>query len=79
MVNTVQLPEMGFLRLTQIIGNRKANPPVPPIIPVSSSSWWAGVKSGRYPQPIKLGPRTTVWKVADILALVECGTPDEAA
>ncbi|GAB7026065.1 hypothetical protein JCM15764A_13130 [Geotalea toluenoxydans] len=64
------LPETGYLRLTQILGNPKANPPIPPIIPISKSSWWAGVKSGQYPRPIKLGPRITVWKVADILELI---------
>lgn len=61
------LPETGYLRLHQIIGNRKANPPIPPLIPVSKSTWWAGVKSGRYPQPIRtLGERITAWRVEDI-------------
>ena len=65
-----RLPETGFLRLSQIIGNPKANPPIPAIIPVSKSSWWAGCKSGRYPKPVKLGNRTTAWRVSDILALI---------
>lgn len=43
---------------------------VPAIVPVSHSGWWDGVKKGRYPKPIKLGPRTTVWRVEDILALL---------
>ncbi|HZX33629.1 MAG TPA: AlpA family phage regulatory protein [Rhodocyclaceae bacterium] len=68
-----QLPETGFLRLPQIIGDPKANPPIPPIIPVSRSSWWEGVKSGRYPKPVKLGPRTTVWTVEAIRALCASG------
>ena len=29
-----QLPETGFLRLPQIIGNAKADPPIPALIPV---------------------------------------------
>ncbi|MRR53974.1 MAG: AlpA family phage regulatory protein [Deltaproteobacteria bacterium] len=65
------LPETGFVRLPHIIGNPKANPPIPPIIPVSKSTWWAGVKSGRYPQPVKLGPKITAWKISDIRALIE--------
>ncbi|QJD31182.1 helix-turn-helix transcriptional regulator [Methylococcus geothermalis] len=65
-----QLTETGFLRIHQIVGDRKANPPIPPIIPVSRSTWWAGVKDGRYPKPIKIGPRTTVWTVEDIRELV---------
>ena len=64
-------PETGFLRLSQIIGNPKANPPIPAVIPVSKSSWWTGCKSGRFPSPVKLGIRTTAWKVSDILALIE--------
>ena len=40
-------------------------------IPVSKSTWWAGIKSGRYPKPVKLGPRITAWRVEDIRALIE--------
>jgi prophage regulatory protein len=64
------LPKVGFLRLSQIIGNPKAKPPIPAVIPVSKSSWWAGCASGRYPAPIKLGLRTTAWRVEDILNLI---------
>ena len=66
------LPETGFVRLSQIIGNPKAKPPIPAVIPVSKSTWWNGVKEGRYPKPSKIfGPRITVWNVADIRALIE--------
>ncbi|MCJ7601682.1 MAG: hypothetical protein MUO63_09305 [Desulfobulbaceae bacterium] len=65
------LPETGFLRLHQIIGDPKADPPIPPIIPVSKSTWWAGVKSGRYPKSIKLTERCTCWKVESIRALIK--------
>lgn len=64
-----KLPETGFLRLPQIIGNAKAEPPIPPIIPVKKSCWWDGVKSGRFPKPVKLG-RCTMWRVEDIRALI---------
>lgn len=64
-----QLPETGFLRLPQIIGDAKAEPPIPPIIPVKKSCWWAGVASGRFPKPVKLG-RCTMWRVEDIKALI---------
>ena len=64
------LPETGFLRLKQIIGDPDAEPPIPPIIPVGKSSWWAGVKSGRYPASVKLGPRMTAWSVESIRDLV---------
>lgn len=50
----------SFLRLPQVLA----------IIPISKSAWWQGCKDGRYPKPIKLGPRTTVWRSTDISALV---------
>ncbi|MBI5557213.1 MAG: AlpA family phage regulatory protein [Deltaproteobacteria bacterium] len=65
------LPETGYLRLPQIVGNPKAEPPIPAIIPVSKSTWWAGVKAGRYPQSVKLSERCTAWRVEDIRALIE--------
>ena len=55
------LPETGFLRIWDVLR----------YIPVARSSWWAGVKSGRFPKPVKLGARTTVWRVEDIRALIE--------
>ena len=60
------LPETGFVRLSSILA------PYGPI-PVGKSTWWAGVKSGRFPQPIKLGPRITAWRVEDIRTLIERG------
>ena len=60
------LPETGFVRLTSIIG---PNGP----IPVSKSTWWSGIKVGRYPKPVKLGPRITAWRVEDIRVLIERG------
>lgn len=58
-----QFPETGFLRLSGVIG------PEGPI-PVSKSTWWEGVKDGRYPKPVKLGPRITAWRVEDIRELI---------
>jgi prophage regulatory protein len=60
-----QLPQTGYVRLPTIIGNPNA------IIPVGKSTWWQGVKDGRFPNPVKLGPRTTAWRVEDIRALIE--------
>ena len=59
-IPSLNLPREGYARLPQVLA----------AIPVSKSSWWAGCKSGRYPAPVKLGPRTTVWKVSDIRALI---------
>ncbi|MEQ8557744.1 MAG: AlpA family phage regulatory protein [Henriciella sp.] len=63
---TADLTETGFLRLKSILA------PYGPI-PVSKSTWWAGVKDGRFPKPMKLGARVTVWRVEDIRELIETG------
>ena len=51
----------GLLRLPKVLD----------LVPVSRSTWWAGCKTGRFPKPVKLGPRTTAWRAEDIAALLE--------
>jgi prophage regulatory protein len=63
------LPETGFLRIWHIVGNKKNNTPA--LIPVSRTTFLNGVKSGKYPKPVKLGQRTTAWRVEDIRKLIE--------
>ena len=55
------LPETGFLRLRQVLA----------LIPISRSAWWAGIKEGKFPQGIKLGSKTTVWRAEAIRALID--------
>ena len=62
------IPQTGFLRLRQIVGDKTQG--IPPIIPVSRSTWWAGVASGQFPKPIKLSAGVTVWRVEDIQAFI---------
>ncbi len=62
---TALRPLEGYARLPKVLS----------VVPVSRSAWWAGVKSGRYPQPVKLGPRTTVWRISDLRALIEAPPP----
>lgn len=59
------LPETGFVRLATILR----------IIPIGKTTWWAGVKSGRFPAAVKLSERTTAWRVEDIRALIESKSP----
>jgi len=47
--------------------------------PVSPSAWYLGIKQGRYPAPIKLGPRTAAWPSESINALIERLSSGEAA
>jgi len=53
----------ALLRLPQVLA----------LVPISRATWWKGVKAGRFPQPVKLGPRTTAWRKNDIMQLVEHG------
>lgn len=55
-----ELPKEGFVRLPQILA----------VIPISKSQFWLGVKEGRFPRPIKLGAKTTAWRVEDIRELI---------
>ncbi len=59
--STSDLPTEGYVRIAQILK----------VIPIGRSTWWQGVKDGRFPQPVKIGPRTTVWNVEDIRAVLE--------
>lgn len=58
--DAVCLPETGFVRLTTILK----------IYPVGRSTWWAGIKAGKYPPGLKIGANTTAWRVEDIRALI---------
>jgi predicted DNA-binding transcriptional regulator AlpA len=55
------IPETGFVRLPQVLA----------VIPVGKTCWWEGVKSGRYPKPVKLSKRCTAWKAEDIRELIQ--------
>lgn len=58
-------PETGLVRLRSILAEYGGP------IPVSKSTWWAGVKAGRFPKPIKLGARVTTWRAEDVRALFD--------
>jgi prophage regulatory protein len=54
-------PETGFVRLPQVLS----------VIPLGKTCWWEGVKSGRFPKPIKLSTRCVAWKAEDIHTLIK--------
>ncbi|WP_423460393.1 helix-turn-helix transcriptional regulator [Ottowia sp. VDI28] len=45
--------------------------PVLSRVPVSRSAWYQGIKDGKFPAPIKLGPRTAAWRESDINKLIQ--------
>ena len=62
---------VSLLRLKHIIGDEKSDPPIKPIIPISKTSWWKGVAEGKYPKPIKISEKVTVWRSDQIEALIK--------
>ena len=54
------LPEVGFLRLSDVLK----------LIPIAKTAWYAGVKEGRFPAPVKLTKRASGYRVGDIRALI---------
>jgi predicted DNA-binding transcriptional regulator AlpA len=56
-----ELTENSLLRISQVLE----------LIPISRSAWWQGCKSGKYPKPVKIGPRTSAWRYSDIAALLK--------
>jgi predicted DNA-binding transcriptional regulator AlpA len=54
------IPETGFLRLPQVLS----------VIPLGKTCWWEGVRSGRFPKPVKLSERCTAWRAEDIHELI---------
>jgi len=57
----LEIDPQSLLRLRQVLR----------LIPISASSWWAGVRADRFPRPVKLGPHTTAWRASDILNLID--------
>ena len=63
MISSSDIPNKGFMRLKSILD----------IYPVSKQTWWSGVKSGKYPPAVKLGPRITAWRTENIRELIVRG------
>lgn len=58
----------GLYRIKSIVRTKNGGPP---LLDISPATWWAGVKSGRFPKPVRVGERMTCWRGSDLLALVE--------
>jgi len=55
------LSEIGYLKLREVLE----------LIPVSKSTWFRGIQSGKYPKPVKIGIRASAWRKSDIRACIE--------
>jgi prophage regulatory protein len=50
----------ALLRLPQVLA----------LFPVGRSTWWEGVRTGKFPQPVKLTAHTTAWRASEIFDLI---------
>ena len=66
-MSNFQVP--GFLRDKQVLE----------IIPISRATLWGWVKTGKFPKPVKLGPRTTAWSASDVREWMESRQEGKAA
>jgi predicted DNA-binding transcriptional regulator AlpA len=68
----------GLLRITQIVGDPRRG--VPGLLPVSRATFYARVKSGQFPQPVRIGGlRSSFWRASDILKLISEAQEDQTA
>ena len=63
---TPKAPER-YLRIWDIIGDKKRD--ITPILPISKSCWWAGIRSGKYPKGVKISERCTAWRASEVMAI----------
>jgi len=60
-----RLPDSAFVRL----------PTVATLWATHPATVWRKVKAGQIPQPVKLGPQTTAWRVGDLRAALAALVP----
>lgn len=63
------LPNEGFVREKQLIGDKINN--IPGVLPFGHTTLWNKVKLGEFPSPIKLGSQITAWRVEDVRAYIQ--------
>lgn len=62
------LPGNAFLREAEMVRS-ESNPTG--LFPFSSHTLWRKVREGSFPQPLKLAPRVTAWRVSDVRSWME--------
>jgi len=63
-----ELPQEGFVRLPVILK----------VLSIGKTTWWCGVREGKFPKGIRIGKRTARWNVKDIRDLIEKYTEEAA-
>ena len=58
------LPDSSFVRLNQLISTA--------VIPFSAATAWRRVREGKFPQPVRVSPQVTAWRVGEIRQWLKC-------
>ena len=59
-----ELPDSGFVRLGQLLSSA--------VIPFSATTTWRRVREGTFPQPVRVSPQITAWRVGEIREWLRC-------
>lgn len=73
-----ELPDTALVRQAQLVRDPK-KPGIPVPLPFAGSTLWRMVTEGKFPAPVKLASRTTVWRVSDVRAWMAAQTREGGA
>ncbi len=65
-IGSAQLKARRVIRIAELATTKKKKGH----LPVSPATLWRWTSEGKFPQPFKLGPNTTVWDLDEIEAFV---------
>jgi prophage regulatory protein len=57
-------PKDALVRISKIIGPNG-------LIPVSRSSFYQGISDGIYPKAVRLGKRTSAWRMSELMRVIQ--------
>jgi predicted DNA-binding transcriptional regulator AlpA len=69
--NPIQYPAGALLRVSQICRNTKTGQPG--LLPINRATWYKWIAAGRVPEGRKLGEKTTVWPIEQVLNIGHAG------
>ena len=56
-----------WLRLVDVVGDTKAEPPIEALIPVSRSTIYRLIAAGKFPAPVKPLPTISLWSRDEVM------------
>ena len=59
-----ELPDSAFVRLKQLLSTS--------VVPFSAATAWRRVRAGTFPQPVRVSPQVTAWRVGEVRQWLKC-------